>query len=259
MDSFKIEKMRTNKIIITSVFTLLTLVMNAQELIQAGKYDDLMSAPEIAIAGGGTLMDWANMKFYDERNEKLKKTADPNRVVFMGNSITQGWSHFNPRFFRDNPFVNRGIGGQTSPQMLVRFRADVINLNPKAVVIMAGTNDIAGNTGLISIQNTAENIFSMAEIAIANNITVYICSTLPAIDFLWSSGLEPASKIVKLNAILKSYCRENGLTYVDYYAAMVDANGGLKVPEYTAANDLVHPNLEGYKVMEEIILASLKR
>jgi lysophospholipase L1-like esterase len=259
MDSFKIEKMRTNKIIITSVFTLLTLVMNAQELIQAGKYDDLMSAPEIAIAGGGTLMDWANMKFYDERNEKLKKTADPNRVVFMGNSITQGWSHFNPRFFRDNPFVNRGIGGQTSPQMLVRFRADVINLNPKAVVIMAGTNDIAGNTGLISIQNTAENIFSMAEIAIANNITVYICSTLPAIDFLWSSGLEPASKIVKLNAILKSYCKENGLKYVDYYAAMVDANGGLKVPEYTAANDLVHPNLEGYKVMEEIILASLKR
>ena len=251
--------MRRTKIIITSVFTLLTLVMNAQELIQAGKYDDLMSAPEIAIAGGGTLMDWANMKFYEERNEKLKKTADPNRVVFMGNSITQGWSHFNPRFFRDNPFVNRGIGGQTSPQMLVRFRADVINLNPKAVVIMAGTNDIAGNTGLISIQNTAENIFSMAEIAIANNITVYICSTLPAIDFLWSSGLEPASKIVKLNAILKSYCRENGLTYVDYYAAMVDANGGLKVPEYTAANDLVHPNLEGYKVMEEIILASLKR
>jgi len=177
----------------------------------------------------------------------------------MGNSITQGWSHFNPRFFRDNPFVNRGIGGQTSPQMLVRFRADVINLNPKAVVIMAGTNDIAGNTGLISIENTAENIFSMAEIAMANNIAVYICSTLPAIDFLWSPGLEPASKIVKLNTILKSYCKENGLTYVDYYAAMVDADCGLKVPEYTAANDLVHPNLEGYKVMEEIILASLKK
>ena len=251
--------MRRTKIIITSVFTLLTLVMNAQKLIQAGKYDDLMSAPEIAIAGGGTLMDWANMKFYKERNEKLKKIADPNRVVFMGNSITQGWSHFNACFFSDNPFVNSGIGGQTSPQMLVRFRADVINLNPKAVVIMAGTNDIAGNTGLISIENTAENIFSMAEIAMTNNIAVYICSTLPAIDFLWSPGLEPASKIVKLNTILKSYCKENGLTYVDYYAAMVDADGGLKVPEYTAANDLVHPNLEGYKVMEEIILASLKR
>ena len=104
-----------------------------------------------------------------------------------------------------------------------------------------------------------KNIFSMAEIAMANNIAVYICSTLPAIDFLWSPGLEPATKIVKLNSILKSYCEENGLTYVDYYSAMVDADGGLKVPEYTAANDLSHPNLEGYKVMEEIILASLKK
>lgn len=140
MDSFKIEKMRTNKIIITSVFTLLTLVMNAQELIQAGKYDDLMSAPEIAIARGGTLMDWANMKFYEERNEKLKKTADPNRVVFMGNSITQGWSHFNPRFFRDNPFVDRGIGGQTSPQMLLRL-ADVILLRAEALNQLGNTGE----------------------------------------------------------------------------------------------------------------------
>ena len=191
--------------------------------------------------------------------EKLKKISDPNRVVFMGNSITMDWSDYDASFFSENPFVNRGIGGQTSPQMLVRFRSDVVSLNPKAVVIFAGTNDIAGNTGLISLENTAENIFSMAEIAMANNIAVYICSTLPAIDFLWSPGLEPATKIVKLNSILKSYCEENGLTYVDYYSAMVDADGGLKVPEYTAANDLSHPNLEGYKVMEEIILASLKK
>ena len=251
--------MTINKIIITVVFIVSTTVTNGQELIQAGKYDDLMSAPEIAIAGGGSLIDWANMNFYKDSNDELKKITDTNRVVFMGNSITQGWSHFSASFFKNNPFVNRGIGGQTSPQMLVRFRTDVINLNPKAVVIMAGTNDIAGNTGLISIENTAENIFSMAEIAIANNIAVYICSTLPAIDFLWSPGLEPASKIVKLNTILKSYCKENGLTYVDYYAAMVDADGGLKVPDYTAANDLVHPNMEGYKVMEKIILASLKK
>tara|TARA_X000000368_G_scaffold331819_1_gene268947 strand:+ start:89 stop:844 length:756 start_codon:yes stop_codon:yes gene_type:complete len=251
--------MTINKIIITVVFIVSTTVTNGQELIQAGKYDDLMSAPEIAIAGGGSLIDWANMNFYKDSNDELKKITDTNRVVFMGNSITQGWSHFSASFFKNNPFVNRGIGGQTSPQMLVRFRTDVINLNPKAVVIMAGTNDIAGNTGLISIENTAENIFSMAEIAIANNIAVYICSTLPAIDFLWSPGLEPASKIVKLNTILKSYCKENGLTYVDYYAAMVDADGGLKVPDYTAANDLVHPNVEGYRVMEKIILASLKK
>lgn len=259
MDSFKIKTMTINKIIITSVFIVVTVATNAQELIQAGKYDDLMSAPKIAIAGGGTLMDWANMNFYNESNEKLKKLTDQNRVVFMGNSIIQGWSHFNASFFNENPFVNRGIGGQTSPQMLVRFRSDVVNLNPMAVVIMAGTNDIAGNTGLISIENTAENIFSMAEVAMANNIAVYICSTLPAIDFLWSPGLEPASKIVKLNKILKSYCKENGLTYIDYYAAMVDADGGLKVPDFTAANDLVHPNMEGYKVMEKIILASLKK
>ena len=251
--------MKINKLIITVVFIAFTTATNGQELIQAGKYDDLMSAPEIAIAGGGSLIDWANINFYKDSNDKLKKITDTNRVVFMGNSITQGWSHFNASFFKNNPFVNRGIGGQTSPQMLVRFRTDVVNLNPKAVVIMAGTNDIAGNTGLISIENTAENIFSMAEIAMANNITVYICSTLPAIDFLWSPGLEPASKIVKLNTILKSYCKENGLTYVDYYAAMVDADGGLKVPDYTAANDLVHPNKEGYKVMEKIILASLKK
>ena len=250
--------MTINKTIITSIFILLTIALNAQEIIQAGKYDDLMSAPEIAIAGGGTLTDWANISFYQSSNEELKNIDDPRRVVFMGNSITQQWSNFDPSFFHENPFINRGIGGQTSPQMLIRFRSDVVNLKPKAVVIMAGTNDLAGNTGLISIENTAENIFSMAEIAKANKITVYICSTLPAIDFLWSTGLEPASKIVKLNTILKSYCTENGLTYIDYYTSMADSKGGLKVPEYTAQNDLVHPNLAGYKKMEEIIFSALK-
>ena len=250
--------MTINKTIITSIFILLTIALNAQEIIQAGKYDDLMSAPEIAIAGGGTLTDWANINFYQSSNEELKNINDPRRVVFMGNSITQQWSNFDPSFFHENSFINRGIGGQTSPQMLLRFRSDVVNLKPKAVVIMAGTNDLAGNTGLISIENTAENIFSMAEIAMANKITVYICSTLPAIDFLWSTGLEPASKIIKLNTILKSYCSDNGLTYVDYYTSMADSSGGLKVPEYTAENDLVHPNLAGYKKMEEIILSALK-
>ena len=215
------------------------------------------NAQEIVTAGGGTLKDWAHLKLYEKENEQLKKIVDPNRVVFMGNSITQGWSNFDASFFSDNPFVNRGIGGQTSPQMLIRFKPDVVNLNPKAVVIMAGTNDIAGNTGPISIENTAENIISMAEIAKANNIKVYICSTLPAIDFLWSPGLEPAPKVIKLNTILKDYCIKNNITYVDYFSSMVDDKGGLKVPEYTAADDLVHPNLAGYKVMEKIILKAL--
>ena len=235
-----------------------TIVMNGQEVIQAGKFDDLKLAPQIAIAGGGTLMDWANTNFYQASNEELKNIDDPNRVVFMGNSITQLWSSFDPSFFTDNSFVNRGIGGQTSPQMLVRFRSDVIDLNPKAVVIMAGTNDIAKNTGPISIENTANNIISMSEIAIANNIDVYICSTLPAIDFLWSPGQEPATKVIKLNSILEKYCNDNGLAYVNYYASMADSRGGLKVPEYTAENDLVHPNLAGYKEMEKIILSVLK-
>jgi lysophospholipase L1-like esterase len=235
-----------------------TIVLNGQEVIQAGKFDDLKLAPQIAIAGGGTLMDWANTNFYQASNEELKNIDDPNRVVFMGNSITQLWSSFDPSFFTDNSFVNRGIGGQTSPQMLVRFRSDVIDLNPKAVVIMAGTNDIAKNTGPISIKNTANNIISMSEIAIANKIDVYICSTLPAIDFLWSPGQEPATKVIKLNSILEKYCSDNGLAYVNYYTVMADSKGGLKVPKYTAENDLVHPNLAGYKEMEKIILFALK-
>ena len=215
------------------------------------------SAQDIYIQGGGTLTDWAHLKKFEKENEQLKKINDPNRVVFMGNSITEGWSNFDKDFFIKNPFVNRGISGQTTPQMLVRFKPDVVNLNPKAVVILAGINDIAGNTGPISLKNTAENIISMAEIAKANNIKVYICSTLPAIDFPWSPGLEPGPKVIKLNSILKNYCNSNDIPFVDYFSSMADDKGGLKVPEYTAANDLVHPNLAGYKVMEKIILKAL--
>ena len=141
-----------------------------------------------------------------------------DRIVFMGNSITEGWSSLNPDFFITNPFVNRGISGQTTPQMLIRFKPDVVNLMPKAVVILAGINDIAGNTGPIEIDNIAENIFSMAEIAKANNIGVYICSVLPAKDFPWSPGLNPAEKVVKLNNILEEYSKNNNIKYIDYYS-----------------------------------------
>jgi lysophospholipase L1-like esterase len=233
--------MNINKI--TLVFLFMSILINAQEIV---------------IQGGGSLMDWANLKKYQKSNEELMKTTDSNRVVFMGNSITEGWGSFDKDFFLDNPFVNRGISGQTTPQMLIRFKPDVVNLNPKSVVIMAGINDIAGNTGSITIANTAENIISMAEIAVASNISVYICSTLPAIDFPWSPGLEPGPKVVMLNSILKNYCAKKDITYVDYYSVMSDSNGGLKVPEFTSADDLVHPNLAGYKVMEKIILSSLR-
>ena len=217
------------------------------------------NAQDIYIQGGGTLTDWAHLKKFEKDNEQLKKIDEPNRVVFMGNSITEGWSNFDKDFFINNPFVNRGISGQTTPQMLIRFRPDVVNLNPKAVVILAGINDIAGNTGPISLENTAENIISMAEIAKANNIKVYICSTLPAIDFPWSPGIEPGPKVIKLNSILKNYCDQNNITYVDYFTSVADDKGGLKVPEYTTADDLVHPNLAGYKVMENIILSALEK
>ena len=230
--------------------TFLILILN---FIMDNNYSQ-----DINIAGGGNLQDWANLNKYQKNNEELKEIIEPNRVVFMGNSITEGWSFFNKNFFIENPFVNRGISGQTTPQMLIRFKSDVVNLSPKSVVILAGINDIAGNTGSISIENTAENIISMAEIALANNIKVFICSTLPALDFPWSPGLNPSSKVIKLNKILKDYCKNKNLEYVDYYSFMSDENGGLKVPEYTSADDLVHPNKAGYNVMEKIILKALK-
>ena len=236
--------MKYNKTIFTFLLIFTIMINNAQEVF---------------IQGGGTLEDWAHLTKFETDNEKLKKIDDPNRVIFMGNSITEGWSNFDKDFFINNPFINRGISGQTTPQMLIRFRPDVVNLNPKAVVILAGINDIAGNTGPMSLENTAENIISMAEIAMANKIKVYICSTLPAIDFPWSPGLEPGPKVIKLNTILKDYCIKNNIIYVDYFSSMSDDKGGLKVPEYTTADDLVHPNLAGYKVMEKIILSSLEK
>ena len=235
--------MKYNKILLILILFSIAMSNNAQD---------------IYIQGGGTLTDWAHLKKYEQSNSELKKINEPDRVVFIGNSITEGWSNFDKDFFINNPFVNRGIGGQTTPQMLIRFKPDVVNLNPKAVVILAGINDIAENTGPVTIENIAENIISMAEIAKANEIKVFICSTLPAIDFPWSPGMEPGPKVIKLNSILKNYCDSNNIPYVDYFSAMSDEKGGLKVPEYTTADDLVHPNLAGYKVMEKIILKALE-
>ena len=214
---------------------------------------------ELFIEGGGTLNDWANLSRYKEENNKLLNSSDELKVVFMGNSITESWSHFDPDFFLTNSYINRGISGQTTPQMLIRFKPDVINLKPKAVAILAGINDIAGNTGPMQVENIAENIQSMAEISKANEIQVLICSVLPAIDFPWSPGLNPSTKVLRLNKLLKNYCRENNIIYVDYYSSMVDKNGGLKVPEYTSSDDLVHPNKKGYEVMRNIIQDSLKK
>ena len=191
--------------------------------------------------------DWPDINRYRDDNAKLGSPAtNESRIVFMGNSITEGWSNFHPEFFSGKPYVNRGISGQTTPQMLIRFRADVINLQPKAVVILAGTNDIAGNTGPATINMIADNIISMAELAQANNILVIISSVLPVYDYPWKPGLEPAPNISQLNDIIKNYANKHEHTYLNYYAAMVDEQKGLK-EEYTY--DGVHPNKAGYQIM----------
>lgn len=197
--------------------------------------------------------DWGNLKFYAEQNTQVKQSPNEQRVVFIGNSITRNWKKYSPDFFKTHTnYVNRGIGGQTTPQMLVRFRPDVINLDAEVVVLMAGTNDIAGNTGPMTLDMTFENIVSMVELAQSNGIKVVLCSVLPAIDFPWRKGKEPADKIAVLNGMLKGYALAKRITYVDYYAVMVNEEKGL-IGELTF--DGVHPNEAGYKVMEPIISA----
>ncbi len=206
-------------------------------------------------------MDWANLKRFQEENKKvMAPKANENRVVFMGNSITEGWSRTDPAFFEGKPYFNRGISGQTTPQMVVRFKQDVIDLKPKVVVILAGINDIAGNTGPMTLEQTRDNLIAMAQLATANGIKVVLSSVIPAYDFPWRPGMEPAEKVVSLNKMIKEFTNKNNLVYLDYFSAMADGRNGLKKE---LGYDGVHPNLEGYKVMaplaEKAIAEALKR
>lgn len=211
----------------------------------------------IFLAGSASAQDWPNTARFKADNEKIGLPQNgEKRIVFMGNSITEGWIRLCPDFFANKPYVNRGISGQTTPQMLVRFRPDVINLKPAVVVILAGTNDIAGNTGPSTLEMIMDNLISMAELAKANQIKVVLCSVVPAFDYPWKPGLEPAEKIAKLNAMIKSYADQNGLVYLDYYSAMVDERKGLK-KEYS--EDGVHPNVDGYKIMAPLAEAAIKK
>lgn len=201
--------------------------------------------------------DWPNFARYKDENLKLGSLKPgEDRVVFMGNSITEGWKDINPDFFKDRSYIDRGISGQTTPQMLVRFRADVVNLKPKVVVILAGTNDIAGNTGPSTLEMIEDNLASMSEIAGANNIKVVLCSVLPVYDYPWSPGLKPAQKIVDLNKWIKEYAAKNNLAYADFFTPMADEKNGLK-KEYS--EDGVHPNLEGYKIMDPIVEKAIQQ
>ncbi len=201
--------------------------------------------------------DWPNLERYQDKNAELSvPTKNEKRVVFMGNSITDAWINIHPEFFEGKPYVDRGISGQTTPQMLIRFRQDVVDLNPAAVVILAGINDIAGNTGPSTLEMTMNNIMSMAEIAKTNKIKVVLCSVLPANQISWRPEKKPADDVIELNKMIKSYAQSQNIPYVDYYSAMVDNEKGLKEK---LAKDSVHPNLDGYKIMEPIVEGVLNK
>jgi lysophospholipase L1-like esterase len=214
------------------------------------------------------LNDWPDLAHYREENAKLAAPAEgEQRVVFMGDSITDMWVL--PKFggfFPGKPYIGRGIGGQTTPQMLLRFREDVLQLHPKVVVILAGTNDIAGNTGPITIEETEGNLASMAELARVNGIRVVLSSVLPVSNYGFDGGGKPVDmrikrppeKILELNVWIKKYAAEKGGVYLDYFSATVDEKGMLKKE---LSEDGLHPNAAGYAVMaplaEKAIQATL--
>jgi lysophospholipase L1-like esterase len=193
------------------------------------------------------LADWAQLDRYRAENAALPPppAAGEQRVVFYGDSITDAWGH-GADFFPGKPYVNRGISGQTTPQMLVRFQQDVVHLKPAAVVILAGTNDVAGNTGPETPEMIEDNFVSMADIARQSGIKLVIASILPAYDYPWRPGIEPAEKIRSLNAWLKDFCRRDGDVYLDYYDSLADVQGGMKPG---LSKDGVHPTAQGYAIM----------
>ena len=198
--------------------------------------------------------DWPQLSYYQEANKALETSGNTVEAVFFGDSITEGWPQFNPSFFDSNNFVGRGIGGQTTPQLLLRFRQDVLDLRPKKVILLAGINDIAENTGPISLEAIMENIKGMTEMAIANEVEMVLCAVLPANSFPWRPSIIPTNKVIALNQMIMAYALEKNLIYVDYYTPMVNEELGLKS---TLGYDTVHPNKTGYSLMEEVLFKSL--
>lgn len=206
-------------------------------------------------------LDWPNLNAYREANAKLALPADGEaRVVFFGDSITYGWNRAGRAFFPGKPYVFRGLKGQTTPQMLIRFRQDVVALRPSVVVILAGTNDIAGNTGPSTLEMIEDNLMSMADLAKANGIRVVLASVLPVSDYPWRPGLNPATKIRALNTWIREYAANKGFVYLDYHSALANEAGGLAAGH---SSDGVHPNDQGYAIMaplaEQAIAEALGR
>ena len=197
------------------------------------------------------ILDWSNLARYQDENRSVGLPEEgEKRVVFMGDSITEEWSNLYPDYFNTNGYINRGIGGQTTPQMLIRFKPDVIDLEPDIVVILAGTNDIAGNTGPSTVRMITDNIFSMAEIAKVHEIKVVLSSILPVYEYEWAAEIkDPPSIIDSVNDALKKYANDNRMVYLDYFSSMVDERKGLN-KDYTY--DGVHPNQDGYILMSSL-------
>lgn len=201
--------------------------------------------------------DWANLTAYRDANARLAPPVrDENRVVFYGDSITESWARYFATMFPGKPYIGRGIGGQTTPQLVARFNQDVVALKPKVVVILGGTNDIAGYAGPSTIETIEHNLRSMAETAKAQGIRVVLSSVLPVYDYGWSPGLEPAPKIIALNTWMKDYAAKNGAVYLDYHSAMSDSRGGMRDG---LSSDGVHPTEAGYRVMAPLAAAAIAR
>ena len=197
--------------------------------------------------------DWAAFGRYAEANKNVKQAP---MLVIMGDSISDFWpNRTSSDFFNKNNIVGRGISGQVTSQMLVRFRRDVLDLKPKYVAILAGTNDIAQNQGYISAENIVGNIISMVEIARANKIKPIVCSILPAAKYPWRPEIQSVPMVQKINQMLKDYCKKHKVKYIDFYTPMADENNGLP-KKY--ANDGIHPTSDGYAVMEKVLLENLK-
>jgi len=203
------------------------------------------------MKGSLPMQDWPYLSKYQQDNAMLPlPEPDENRVVFLGDSITEFWTNKHSFFSENKSYINRGISGQTTPQMLLRFRADVIELKPKIVIILAGGNDIAGNTGTATTKMITNNIFSMIELARAHHIKVILCSVLPANFFYWNPKEKPAERIIELNQLLENYAIANKIAFVNYYSAMVNDQKGLKDD---FSEDRVHPNTAGYEIMSPLI------
>ena len=241
--------------------SILLLILSSSVIARAQEQTSANESPEAMRQqlerAQRSLRDWPQLNRYKEANAIVPAPVrSENRVVFMGDSITDIWKL--SEYFPGKPYINRGIGGQTTPQMLIRFRPDVIALKPHAVLILAGTNDIAGNTGPMTLEMIENNYASMAELAKANGIKVIFASVLPIHDYGRTKVSErrPPEQILKLNEWLKSYCKANGHIYLDYFSKMVDDKGMLKVE---LANDGLHPNAEGYKVMAPLAEGAIQQ